>query len=243
MLRIYDEPAFLEPPKCVYFDLDNTLYPYEPAHAAAMKAVIEKSARDLELSARQVEQAFTEARQVVKKRLGNTGSSHSRLLYFSYGIELLKFNSHPLLALDLEQRYWQAFLNNITLYDGVRDFLDALRRAGIVLCLVTDLTAQIQFRKILFLELETYFDFIVTSEESGCDKPGQASFLLAQEKTGIDARHTWIIGDSYTAEIEGGKAAGLSTLLFGDAGDFADKPNLAFTSYPRLWEYMKRWLI
>jgi putative hydrolase of the HAD superfamily len=246
MLRIYNEAALSAPPRCVCFDIDNTLYPYEPAHRKAMNAVLEKIAHELGIKTREAEQAFIEARGSIKQQLGNTAASHSRLLYFNRSIELLGFHTQPLLALDLEQRYWGAFMNNIVLYEGCKDFLAALQGAGIALCLVSDLTAQIQYRKILFLELDSFFDFIVTSEESGRDKPDAASFLLAGKKTGIEPRHTWMIGDSPSADIAGGKTAGLTTLLLGDDGkrQDADPPDLIFTAYPALHEYMKKkgWL-
>jgi putative hydrolase of the HAD superfamily len=213
MLKINDPAAFAAPPRCIFLDLDGTLYPYEPAHQAGMEAVVGKTAAQLGVSHRKVEAAFAAGREEIKARLGATASSHSRLLYFSRGVELLGFHSQPLLALDLEQSYWWAFMVNMTLYDGVRDFLATARNAGITLCLVTDLTAQIQYRKLCFLELDSFFDHIVTSEESGADKPDPASFKLALEKTGIPAGETWMIGDSFEKDIAGARHAGFITIM------------------------------
>jgi putative hydrolase of the HAD superfamily len=212
MLKIDDPSAFTVPPRCIFLDLDGTLYPYDPAHQAGMEAVIGKAARQLDVSRRKVEAVFDAARDEVKARLGATAASHSRLLYFSRMVELLGFRSQPLLALDLEQSYWWAFMNAMELYDGVGHFLATARNAGITLCLVTDLTAQIQYRKLCFLELDGFFDHIVTSEESGADKPDPASFNLALEKTGIPAEHTWMIGDSIEKDIVGGTSVGINTL-------------------------------
>ncbi|MDR3362971.1 MAG: HAD family hydrolase, partial [Desulfovibrio sp.] len=214
MLKIHDPNVFTSPPRCILLDLDGTLYPYEPAHQAGMEASVGKAARHLGIARREVDAAFAVGREETKARLGATASSHNRLLYFSRGVELLGFRSQPLLALDLEQSYWWAFMINMALYDGVRQFLTTARNAGITLCLVTDLTAQIQYRKLCFLELDAFFDYIVTSEESGADKPDPASFNLALGKTGIPAERTWIIGDNYDTDIVGGKNAGLFTMLF-----------------------------
>ena len=38
------------------------------------------------------------------------------------------------------------------------------------------------FRKIIFFGLEQYFDYVVTSEEAGIDKPSKAPFELALKK-------------------------------------------------------------
>jgi len=75
------------------------------------------------------------------------------------------------LALDLEQTYWREFLVNTRLFPGVREFLQQLKSIGIKTANITDLTAQIQFRKMVYFGLDEYFDYVVTSEEAGCDKP------------------------------------------------------------------------
>ena len=60
---------------------------------------------------------------------------------------------------------------NTRLFPGVREFLQQLKSIGIRTANITDLTAQIQFRKMVYFGLDEYFDYVVTSEEAGCDKP------------------------------------------------------------------------
>ena len=59
----------------------------------------------------------------VKRQLGHTASSHSRLLYFQRGIEMLGRKTQLLITLDLEQTYWRTFLSHCELFPGVRDLL------------------------------------------------------------------------------------------------------------------------
>ncbi len=121
----------------------------------------------------------------IKNRLKGTGSSHSRLLYLQRMLEILGLGSQVLLALDFEQTYWRTFLSNAILFDGVKELLEDIRLIGIPTAIVTDLTAQIQFRKIVYFGLEYYFDFIVTSEEARYDKPHEAPFKIAVEKCAL----------------------------------------------------------
>ena len=72
--------------------------------------------------------------------------------------------------LDLEQTYWRTFLINCKLFSGVLDFVQLLKSKGIATANITDLTAQIQFRKLVYFGLDEYFDYVVTSEEAGKDK-------------------------------------------------------------------------
>ena len=161
MIQILDPNCFTQLPDAVLFDTDNTLYPYDPAHYAAQEAVKEKAINTFAISAKDFDSAFQEARKQIKARLGHTASSHSRLLYMQRMLEIMGLGSQVLLALDFEQTYWRTFLSNATLFDDVKELLDDLRLLGIPTAIVTDLTAQIQFRKVVSFGLDRYFNFIV----------------------------------------------------------------------------------
>jgi HAD superfamily hydrolase (TIGR01549 family) len=194
-------------PDAVLFDTDNTLYAYDPTHHAAMAAVRSKVTKTFSISAAQFDSAFRDARTEIQTRLGATASSHSRLLYFQRMLEILGLGSQVLLALDFEQTYWRTFLSNAVLFDGVKELLDDLRMLGIPTAIVTDLTAQIQFRKIVYFGLDAYFDYIVTSEEAGFDKPHAAPFELAVQKMKPKGQCIWMIGDNPVNDIRGGRTA------------------------------------
>lgn len=201
------EEAFRTPPDAVLFDTDNTLYPYDPAHKSAMDAVRAKAMRLFGIEKEKFDEAFGIARDAVKERLRDTASSHSRLLYFQRMLEIMGLGSQVLLALDMEQTYWRTFLGNAKLFDGVKEFLDDLRIAGIPTAIVTDLTAQIQFRKIVYFGLDHYFDYIVTSEEAGYDKPNNAPFEIAIQKMQPKGQCIWMIGDNHKTDIGGARKA------------------------------------
>jgi HAD superfamily hydrolase (TIGR01549 family) len=206
-VTIHRPEAFRHPPDAVLFDTDNTLYPYDPAHRAAMQQVRAKAARLFGIDQSGFDEAFASARKIIKDRLGETASSHSRLLYFQQFLENVGLGSQVLMALDLEQTYWRTFLGSAQLFDGIKEFLDDLRIAGIPTAIVTDLTAQIQFRKIVYFGLDHYFDYIVTSEEAGFDKPHSAPFRIAVEKMKPNGDCIWMIGDSAKNDIAGARSA------------------------------------
>lgn len=205
MIHITSPSRFMCLPDAVLFDTDNTLYPYDPAHAAAQEAVKEKVMNTFSISAKDFHTTFDEARRQIKTRLGHTASSHSRLLYLQRMLEIMGLGSQVLLALDFEQTYWRTFLANAALFDDVKEVLDDLRLLGIPTAIVTDLTAQIQFRKVVYFGLDNYFDYIVTSEEAGFDKPHEAPFQIALEKMQPKGDCIWMIGDNPINDIWGGK--------------------------------------
>ena len=53
---------------------------------------------------------------------------------------------------------------------------------GVRIGLGTDMTAYMQYEKLIRLGLMEYMDFIVSSEEAGTDKPGNAFFMLCARK-------------------------------------------------------------
>jgi putative hydrolase of the HAD superfamily len=244
-MKIFNPEAIALMPDAVLFDTDNTLYPYEPAHAAAIAAVSEKAASLFSISTSQFESVFSQARDEIKRRLKHTASSHSRLLYFQRMLELLGLGSQVLLALDLEQTYWRTFLSNAVLFDGVKEFLDELRLEGIPTAIVTDLTSQIQFRKVVYFGLDHYFDYIVTSEEAGFDKPNDAPFQLAVEKMRPKGNCIWMVGDNPIADIGGAKKAiGAVTIqkVHGDSKILSESnlPDCVIDNYAQLSKLLKQ---
>ena len=232
-------------PKAIIFDTDNTLYPYEPAHKAAIKAVRNKFVSTFNVQAKEFDQSFHKARLEVKRHLGETAASHSRLLYMQKTLEMLGLGSQVMSALDLEQTYWRSFLANSILFDELVPCLDLVRSYKISTAIVTDLTAQIQFRKMVYFGLDHYFDYIVTSEEAGKDKPNKAPFELAREKLQVTGQHIWMIGDNPKNDIKGARESlGAITIqkihdgvLLGE-GDC--KPDAYFTHFSQLTSCLKK---
>src|SRR5690606_29886087 len=186
-------------------DTDNALYHYDPAHAAAQMAVRNKVVSKFSITPESFDKAFEEGRSQVKTRLKHTASSHSRLLYLQRMLENMGLGSQVILAVDFEQTYWRTFLSHANLFDDVKGLLDDIRLLGIPTAIVTDLTAQIQFRKVVYFGLDNYFDYIVTSEEAGFDKPHEAPFQIALEKMRPKGDCIWMIGDNPVNDIQGGR--------------------------------------
>lgn len=183
-------------PSLVVFDLDDTLYPYKPCNIAGEKALNSMGAKETGTTESEFKNALVTARKNVKSRLGQTASSHSRLLYIHEALALLNFSSQPSLPLLLEQEFWRSYLLEMKLRPGAEELLAALRFNHIPIALVTDLTLQIQLRKLVYLGLDSFFDFIVASEEVSGDKISKKPFrLLANRVPSNLLDNVWFIGD------------------------------------------------
>jgi HAD superfamily hydrolase (TIGR01549 family) len=245
MVKIYSNERFNRLPDAILFDTDNTLYPYDPAHTAAQQAVRDKVVNTFSIKPEDFDKAFTEARQQIKTRLNHTAASHNRLLYLQRMLEIMGLGSQVLLALDFEQTYWRTFLSNALLFDGVKELLDDLRLLGIPTAIVTDLTAQIQFRKVVYFGLDHYFDYMVTSEEAGFDKPHEAPFKIAVEKMRPKGDCIWMVGDNPVCDIRGGRekinAVTLQKIHQGiELGTGENAPDAAFYEFSELRHLIAR---
>ena len=159
-------------------------------------------------------------------------------------LEIMGLGSQVLLALDFEQTYWRTFLSNAVLFDGVTDFLEELRLLEIPVAIITDLTAQIQFRKVVYFGLDHYFDYIVTSEEAGFDKPHSAPFELAVKKMEVKSERVWMIGDNPINDIQGAREAINAITIQKYHNDAAPidigqgKPDCVFEDFSKLTELL-----
>ena len=123
MLKTLNKNLKLKKPDSVLFDTDNTLYEYQPANEAAIKASCKKAENLLGIDKKTFMFFYEKARSEIKQQISGTASSHSRLLYFQRMIELLGLKAKLLVALDLEQTFWRTFLANAPLFPGVKETL------------------------------------------------------------------------------------------------------------------------
>ena len=114
-------------------------------------------------------------------------------------LEILNYN--PLIsALEIYDIYWNTFLEKMELFDGVISFFEKYEGK---ICIITDLTAHIQYRKIIKLNLQNYINSIVTSEETGKEKPHPFNFILALNKLKLNVEDVVMIGDNFDKDILG----------------------------------------
>lgn len=228
--------------EAVFLDLDNTLYPYPPCNEAGKGAAFE-TFLDLgyDLDREGFEALYREGRRAVKRELVGTASAHERFLYFKRAIRLHTGTHRSEHALRLGEAYWDAYVDEMALFDGVAETLATLRDAGVDVAVVTNLTTRIQLKKLHRLDLERHVDLLLTSEETGREKPSSVMFTLPLAQLDRRPGEALMVGDDVDADVEGANAVGLATAMFNGPDDVTDvtgqrRPDYTITDFTELTE-------
>lgn len=199
--------------KAMVFDLDDTVYDYQSCNKYAINRLRQYCMDKFFIQAKEFDTIYEKAKKIVKGQLQDTAASHNRMLYMQILME--QFSQKPAVyALELYHVYWDAMLQTMQLYDYVLPLFRELVSQGIRIAMLTDLTAQIQHRKIRKLGIAEYVDVLVTSEEVGREKPDPAMFHLVVKKLQMQPEQLVMVGDSCEKDIKGARMAGMHGILY-----------------------------
>lgn len=158
---------------------------------------------------------------ILKKRYNLTEDPHELSLYY---VSLLMM---------------QGF-EGTKLFPHVKETLDALKKHGVKVALVTSGTKPLVKTCLEPLHVENLFDLVVTSEDVKQAKPNPEMYKLAVSKLGLKPNEVVAIEDSEKG-IEAAKAAGLQVVMITHLkGDPKSKdPSIV---YKMDWREIAEWL-
>jgi putative hydrolase of the HAD superfamily len=105
------------------------------------------------------------------------------------------------LAVRLAERFTTYRDEQMFVFPGAHDAIDALKARGVKLALVTNGAADIQRGKIERFALAHRFDHIQIEGEHGFGKPEERAYRHAMDALGVTAGETWMIGDNLEWEV------------------------------------------
>jgi len=226
--------------KAALFDLDNTLYDYDIVNKKAMLEVYKVLRLHIKISKEKFNRLFKISKREIHRELAGTASAHNRTLYFQRLIEKTNQTVEPKIILKLYNTYWNYVLKNMKLRKGVLGVLKKLKLRGMQIAVISNLTTNIQLRKLYALKISKYVDVLVTSEEAGSEKPHAIMFLLALNKLDLTPKEVIMVGDNTVSDIEGANSAKIDTVLLKrgklarEANEDYEKANYVIKTIPEV---------
>lgn len=209
--------------KCLFFDLDHTLWDYETNSANTLKEMFHLFNLDSrELNLADFQQRFNEVNRFLWDLYdnGKIDSTEIRQNRFVLILQKLGIEDNQL-ARDLSTHYLSECPKKTALIPGALEILKYVAQ-HYRLTVVTNGFDKIQRTKLARSGLLPFFDHVVTSEQAGHKKPAPEIFRFALQVNGITNRDALMIGDNPLTDIAGASRAAIDSVWFNPAKE--DQP-------------------
>jgi putative hydrolase of the HAD superfamily len=143
---------------------------------------------------------------------------------------------------DLERliyRGWEPLFKAIRPYPHVRETLEAFRRQGFKLGILSDFPP---VKKLEYLGLGGFWDTVLCSEDSGRLKPDSRPFLTLAASLDLPPNRILYVGNSLSYDIAGAQKTGMRTALIRSrwkkSTSARDQADFTFSDYRQLRRYV-----
>lgn len=204
--------------KEVIFDIDNTLYDYEPGHEKGLKRMDEYAVRQFQKEPGAFLAAYKVHHKETTERLGfDNATIHSRSIRIQ---NVLEDWGKPLFphVKKMYRLYWDTLLDASRPEPGSLEALRRLKNMGITVGIGTDMTAWMQYEKLERLGFAPYINHIVTSQEAGYEKPHLPFMELCLKKAGCSPKECVFVGDTFKKDVKGAVLSGMHAVWYNAKG-------------------------
>lgn len=192
---------------CLLFDLDGTLFDFSAAERAAIgETLTEAGIADSDEAAA----AYSKINAELWAQLERGEIKKDKLVVrrFQDLLDALGAKGDPI---RMNNCYMTRLSAEATPFPGAEELLAELAEFA-TLAAVTNGIDKIVMSRLQKSGLGQFFDDVFVSEKIGCAKPAPKIFDYALKKLGITNKdRALVIGDSLSADVAGGMAAGLAT--------------------------------
>ena len=209
--------------KAVFFDLYHTLVGYKPTQevleARALKSL------GINISPEALRRPLIAAdefiyNEIARRPLSYRSREEKMALYTRYQEKVLKeagIKNDEKLVLGLLGKMQRTKMN-LVLFDDVAPVLTDLKEKGLILGLISNVE-QDMTETLTRLGLPTWLEIVVTSQDTGFNKPRPEIFREALLQAVVKPSEAIYIGDQYQVDVLGARGAGMRGILI-DRGDY-----------------------
>lgn len=193
------------------FDLDHTLLDFDTAEEVALTQFLQdQGVQDIQA----FKDYYKPMNQGLWKDLEQKKISKKDLINSRFAIAFAHFG-REVDGEEMALRYQDYISQQGQSFPGAEDLLARLEKAGYQLYGATNGVTAIQEGRLAHSTIAPYFKEVFISEQLHTQKPEPAFFdKVGQLIPGFSKEETLMIGDSLTADIAGGNAAGIATVWY-----------------------------
>lgn len=202
--------------KCIFFDLDHTLWDYEKNSRETLlelfntHSLLERGVIDFESFHREFRRVNAALWELYDQ--GKIGSEVIREERFKQILEAFQAYNRKL-SDELSHEYLYSCPRKGNLMPHAIDTLQYLT-SRYRLSVITNGFEEIQNTKLNSGNLHQFFDHIVTSQKAGHKKPAPEIFEFTLNMNGVAAHEAVMIGDNLIADIGGARKAAIAHVFY-----------------------------
>ncbi|MCD6551303.1 YjjG family noncanonical pyrimidine nucleotidase [Thermotoga sp.] len=205
--------------KAILFDLDGTILDFEKSEEMALKKTFLSHGIPL------TEEQVLLYRHINRKWWGMLAEGRASKEYvvvarFEEFLRELEVSLDPKIV---AKEYLEFLSEEAYFLPGAEEFLEKMKRKNIRMASITNGVYFVQKKRSRKLKLERFFEFVLTSEEAGFEKPDPRIFQVALERMRLKKEDALYVGDDLKSDLEGAKNAGIDFIFFSPRGDVSTK--------------------
>lgn len=201
----------------IFFDLDNTLWDHRKNAYLTLKDIF----NDEELSERfglNFEDFHREYFTINENlwaqiRDGKIDKEYLRKHRFYDSLLFFKIDDEAL-AERIENNFLDQILRYNELVPGAGPLLDYLKNKNYHLHILSNGFQEVTYRKTLLSDIDRYFENIISADDIDVRKPQPEIFQYALQKANATKEESIMIGDDWTADVEGALSFGMDAIFF-----------------------------
>jgi len=236
--------------KAVLFDLYETLgrvdiHDEEQLGENRLRDIIDlTSSRKMNVDAARFRQVFHDISSEASRRSQQESVEIPIDKIFARVLKELNLPADDRLLIEMEKVYYRIPKNRWILFNDTRETLQKLSARNFKLALVSNVRSDRFVRELVKeVNIERYFDVIITSAQLGIRKPRPQLFLEALKELKVRPDQAAIVGDTLTTDIQGGAALGMKTILINRNRTevSAPKPDATIGNLSELLGVLEKW--
>lgn len=202
--------------KNVFFDVDDTLISFRRSKPIAFREMFEERGYpfDEELVVKTFESINIPLWESLER--GEISGTELRRTRWPRVMRALSLPEGG--DMELEDAFRLALSHTTPLEDGAKELFKYLKEKGYKIYIASNSCQWQQESRMEKSGLAEFLDGIYCSQIIGHEKPYKEFFDAVLEKAGAKAEESMMVGDSITADVGGGKNAGLTTCWYNPNG-------------------------